>query len=672
MEPARKRRVRQRTQPFVVLALVAGARAQLYNCPAQSATPWTVTDALAYTWPAQQPQGCSCELNSQAGDPCPLFDCGCVCNLSAGKCDYNCCCDPECTAEQTTRFKALGACLPEGPGPSSVVKCYEKGQLVGVHPRAPLTSANTAQTALDNLLCVQYDNSAGKGQFYPDPGVLPAAAISQATVSGFTAYSSYVGGTAAVGDTEGDAHYDKGDRIPAAIDTAGGGGALQAAYGGYMPLPGPDDSGTCSDSQSVQFEQAVLARPCIRTAPVAATDCPVAFSAARLTEALRIGAAANAIPNTTPRVGDWSAITITTITYRDWATGVESDFTAAHNCDAFWFAGPGETPNTGTAACMLGTGVTIGATATTAAAACYNALIEACYTITHDGAGSIVSVTAAIVLSDIPPTVTVSSSDSSSSSSSVSAPQRYTVQFKSTAEWTTTTKEGNTVPRLRSGTPGYITGLPVLAGTKTGTVMSVPQQGLHILGGGLCSTATTTSVDFGYDALGCCSIELTRAQLKAACSSGGTGVFAADDITPIALAALPITDVYIGSYGNADPADISQWFAAEIGAVSGNAGWQESTGTCKSVTSALEWRFLWSDTGSKSNSQSRILSADVRYTTSDWIWRVNGESIASKQSFLVCSSASFVQYHAKSRQYTPPTPPIAFRVPWDVFWPLYF
>jgi Protein of unknown function (DUF1619) len=402
----------------------------------------------------------------------------------------------------------------------------------------------------------------------------------------------------------------------------------------------------------------VLARPCIRTAPVAATDCPVAFSAARLTEALRIGAAANAIPNTTPRVGDWSSVSSTTITCRDWATGVESDFTAAHKCNTFWFAGPGKTPTTGTAGCMLGSGVTIGTTATTAAAACYNALIEACYTITHDGAGSIVSVTAAIVLSNIPATVTISSGDSSSSTSSVTATQRYTVQFKSTAELTTTTKEGNTVPRLRSGSPGYITGLPVVAGTKSSTVMSVPQQGLQILGGGLCSTATKMSVDFGYDALGCCSIELTRAQLKAACTSGGTGVFASDGITPIALAALPVTGVYIGSYGNADPADATQWFAAEIGAVSRNAGWQESTGTCKNVTSALEWRLLWSDTGSKSNPQSRILSADVPYTISDWTWRSSGESAASKQSFLVCSSALFVQYDAKARQYIPPTLPI--------------
>jgi hypothetical protein len=54
--------------------------------------------------------------------------------------------------------------------------------------------------------------------------------------------------------SEGDAHYDKGDRIPAAFVIAGNAGALQAAYGGYMPLPGSDDSGICSDSQSVQFE----------------------------------------------------------------------------------------------------------------------------------------------------------------------------------------------------------------------------------------------------------------------------------------------------------------------------------------------------------------------------------------------------------------------------------
>lgn len=46
------------------------------------------------------PQGCSCVAESSDGSSCRFFECSCNCDLTAGRCDYGCCCDPDCTSGQ--------------------------------------------------------------------------------------------------------------------------------------------------------------------------------------------------------------------------------------------------------------------------------------------------------------------------------------------------------------------------------------------------------------------------------------------------------------------------------------------------------------------------------------------------------------------------------------------
>lgn len=60
--------------------------------------------------------------------PCSKFDCSCVCNRRAQACDVNCCCDPECSAVEVARFRALGTCVAEGPVNRSVVSCVSLDQ----------------------------------------------------------------------------------------------------------------------------------------------------------------------------------------------------------------------------------------------------------------------------------------------------------------------------------------------------------------------------------------------------------------------------------------------------------------------------------------------------------------------------------------------------------------
>ena len=57
---------------------------------------------VAYTWGYSYPQSCQCTETGVALTECTMFKCGCVCDVTAGKCDYNCCCDPDCSSDQVS------------------------------------------------------------------------------------------------------------------------------------------------------------------------------------------------------------------------------------------------------------------------------------------------------------------------------------------------------------------------------------------------------------------------------------------------------------------------------------------------------------------------------------------------------------------------------------------
>ncbi len=63
----------------------------------------------AYQWTNQYPQSCTCIETGVSPSDCKLFQCKCACDVTAGKCDYNCCCDPDCTSDQvnTNIFQIL-------------------------------------------------------------------------------------------------------------------------------------------------------------------------------------------------------------------------------------------------------------------------------------------------------------------------------------------------------------------------------------------------------------------------------------------------------------------------------------------------------------------------------------------------------------------------------------
>ena len=74
------------------------------------------------------PTGCDCKQSGHAAandddQQCNQFDCQCQCDLTAGVCDINCCCDPECSGDVISTFSS---CLDDG-NPTPIVKmCVER------------------------------------------------------------------------------------------------------------------------------------------------------------------------------------------------------------------------------------------------------------------------------------------------------------------------------------------------------------------------------------------------------------------------------------------------------------------------------------------------------------------------------------------------------------------
>ncbi|CAM9514499.1 unnamed protein product [Ectocarpus sp. 13 AM-2016] len=237
---------------------------------------------------------------------------------------------------------------------------------------------------------------------------------------------------------------------------------------------------------------------------------------------------------------------------------------------------------------------------------------------------------------------------------------------------------GNLVERGRSGNPGYLPGLPVLAGRlESEDDDEYIAPGGSNGGGGLelmagegrgCDDVGTTPVEFAYDGVGCCVLSLTREALAEHCTGSGQHVDPETGFTPLAFGNTSSTVEYLGIYGNADPLDVSQWVELPLASSADTASWDDESGVCSSMVSTLEYRVLYTAVGSKANPQSKIVSAAARYGKSDWIWR---EEFADEQNFLVCNTVSFKMYEQETQRYTPPSPPVAFTVPWDVFYPFY-
>ncbi|RYH30911.1 DUF1619 domain-containing protein [archaeon] len=577
---------------------------------------------------------------------------------------------------QISRFESLNSCTFEGYEPDSIQYCYSSSELYGVNPKAPMGGQPSANEGVSRALCVEKKNYAFRDEYYLDADVQSSQVFNQK--QGQKSYSYLMNFQTETSVETVDSNYDQNDTIPAFIllNT----GELVSNGPGYLQIPVGDMSGDCNDKMFAQFERFVPVQPCRRTLSADEQDFIMQcgdWSVSRVATDLFLAKLPNNLAsNAAASTSNTITVSIASMEYEDYytkeRTAISLDDWTGPNCNtgyvfdtSTFVANPCFFAPTASQAALLTNPL------------CNNALKEVEYAVSHGNSppSSLSSVSVRIVLTDLPYTGEGGQVD-----------QYWGVNFLSNSSATTSPQ--TTVPRQRSGNPGYLQGLPVLFGYRDNTIINSLVDGLSISSltppQSTCPTSiadlSSLSILFGYDTITGCTVPLTREDLRSFCCTGAGGSClggGASLITPSPYTSdqgLPVflnfTAGYVGMYGDADPLDVSQWLSLSLSLPPDERRWNEKTSTCSNVYAGLTIQFLVAPSGERLNPQQKIVAAAAQVVTGDWVFSLPPTDQIRRQTFTLQSAVSFVfQEESKLRGYEPPAPPVLFKMPYDVFYP---
>ena len=586
-------------------------------------------------------------------------------------------------------------CLDEGPAPPSLDYCVPSSAMSSVNLESSSTLSvvknnEASMSFLSQQLCIVDSNSAELGKYFTDPGFATtddlATARTREIGKFFTPDPTAVAAAVAVKATAAASSlYRVNDTI-----------AATGAPGNVFTLPGKTFSGVCGYTNVVGFG---LPLPSAIEEDAAECDVPLTnlatactgstLSSENLINNLRVADTKGSSPT-------YIAPTVSSMKYRARVGGNEQTLTAV-------------------------TGVTSpAATYDAATDVCEFAVAEAHFTVTHTGAGSISAVSVDLVYTDAigaegaqwntnAGTGVVPSVDPNS------LRQKFSVTF---------VKSGSAaVPK--SGSPGYVVGAPLLAGTVTvdpaassaKEAVSRLVDGLPVPAAGLdghCGANYKSPVRFGVSQSSSCAVPLTLSGLQAFCegtgSSGSVDAYmnviattsAADGVAPTAGAPLPaqLTDglfysvataslslsaatAVVAGWADASYLNVADWracsatddsdCATEIAALDAPAesmSWDASTNTCSNVVVGINLDVLTAKVGTMDNPQSRVSRVSPEWKYDSWTYADPYASSSTRQDFMLTSTARFVEMEQASAEgVTPATPPIFPSLPADVFYP---
>lgn len=584
---------------------------------------------------------------------CDYFQCVCACDLTAAMCDYNCCCDPDCSSAEISRFEDNNACAFEGYSLATQELCYSSTQLYKVNPASPLSGTPTSKQALGEALCVEKVNAASGGYYYTDTAVQSSTIFTES--AGQKDYD-YIEESTTTSST--DAYYDQGDSI--AAFKYDGSSVYYSTTSGYFSLPAADFSGECNDYNYVTFEDAVAPRECMRkldntnTANFAA-QCTSLFSLNNFADMIYVGATADVLGASNTGTNYASSVVqveVGSVQHELLNASIASNITHAwiiNDCATTSYAS--QTAYLAGGNCRFAKATSVygldfaESEAATDVPICANMVKEVHYTVYHDStaAATINKVVADFVLTDVPYMKTYNAENATYDQT---MQQKYSVKFASSYTGTCSDSEGNCVHRARSGNPGYLMGLPVVYGPVQAADATVGLQTVEMYKEGLKAPSPIIDFDesspsahgsgscpklygnlasqpilFGYDQFTSCTLSLTRAELEGLCCSSSdcstseTTDYANSDGSPFFFT--NVTAGYVGLWGNSDPLDISQWTSFAIRTASTTRAWDSTTGICTGMPTGVNYKFLVVSAAEKSFPQNKIVSAEVEYTTSD-------------------------------------------------------
>jgi len=616
------------------------------------------------------PSGCVCVNELESNMTCTAFRCPETCNLNHGSCDVGCCTDPDCSVDEVKQFTLAGLCTVNAP--YMITRCTDTSSLEKVNEKYGMY---VETDPLSTILCVSVENSPYEGEFYtPHPELINNPDVLSRTIyqpdHSFTVSQYGESPTAQV--------YEKGAAIAAAISSAD-----TLTDIGYLSLPTAGPDGSCQTTNFVQYSNDVQRNRCVQHIFNLSSACQQVYGAITPSSyfgSLRIGSS----PLSTTNAPQGFIQVVPTEMY-----GVDL---STHSRVRIWTseatysptASPTSTPTKSpslvpTAPTFTGapsaavrrqlSGIPIpAATWNAATSTCENAIVGVAYTISVSSTGIITQVDASISVANI------------SSTGSASFSQEFNVYFQNAV-----LNPNVTVPRVVSGNPGYIVGLPVQAGNTvtngTASAVEYSPTGLTMMtaGGprGQCFLGTLpwyeslatqsgskTPVLFGVDTSSSCSVKMTfetfQSELVSWCQ----------DYTRSPI--FQLTESVLGIYGNANPLKEWDWIRVSFlydNVIAPQPSASTTSPICVNMVSSMNIEILWMKSGQVNNPQPMILSARVVYGQSDWKWR---SVQSSEQTFTFTSSVSFIEHgltDSDTNNYKPEVPPLIPGIPSDVFYP---
>ncbi|XP_077978295.1 tectonic-1-like [Glandiceps talaboti] len=593
----------------------------------------------------------------------PATDLGpCICDLTVGACDVNCCCDEDCTDDDRVTFSE---CLETRFMVDEKV-CLQQSQLIVAN--TPYTVSKTE----DGLFCIEYDNYAIRNYYLIPDTVNTVERFDELTDD----YKDFTYEVPSAEDVIYGDFYKSGDPIYT---------IYESLAQGKLGLSSRLSSSLCNDNNPAGYLYDESFQ-CTREITDLETQCETmpALSATIYYEGFKLVSTpyffkeieqGPIIVNLTT-VAPTTMVTVNTTigstdipiidipenetTLYDHPLLLEivvkrpllciGLFGVKRECNFTFYDIPSPSYD--------------GSTNT-----CENAIFEVTYIITTNGTNGIYEAEVELVLGNITDDILPMS-------------QKFSSTFS---------KYDETDTRQKSGNPGYVVGEPLLAGNEETTfddegveryaisIGSDRDNWLTVVApnaNGYCQQdGDRTPVTFGLDIRTGCTIQLYYGNMSDLCEMIQEG------INNTLLGPYPPT--HIGMFGNTDPQTFGDWVPILQSNVQAGTPLVSTTcniqggdvGICRNMVMGVHLEILYANTGSLANPQPKIVGATYRYASPVQLefqcigayCQPGSEDLP--QSFEVVSSVAFIDTSSYPEGVLAAPPKFSAKLPYDFFYP---
>uniref|UniRef100_H3B768 Tectonic family member 1 n=1 Tax=Latimeria chalumnae TaxID=7897 RepID=H3B768_LATCH len=522
----------------------------------------------------------------------------CVCNLLVGQCDANCCCDSDCSAADFSTFSSCSIQTVIGDRQL----CQQQAAVYSINFTAnpPKRVFNLIEEGNPSVFCIEEANHKD-GLFYSAPEV-PTSSNFDSLIKQFSNFIFRTETqTPSSNTTVREILPHRGAQYGDPIETGSGTSKRQ------LIIPASVATSRCSDSNPAAFLVDQDTK-CTRRINIE-EDC-------KTLEALQATTYHNfSIASRTMNSNHNELISVTSITLKS----LDGTLSRQDTNDISLFSPTFKEDDT---------------------AVCINIVLEVSYLITYTEFGEIRSTSVAFVLGAI----------NQSNQSVVTSQQSFQIRFI----------EEDRKPAPLSGNPGYVAGLPLVAGyqtySSTGIIQSSNRYGqltiLKSLSNQDClAVRERTPVLFGYNMVSGCKLSRINADQCPLLSEVILSILKGQNFPE-----------RVAGFANAQTQNLFDW----VQIVQKTSG---KEGNCQ-IPMSLDIEVMWTKYGSLVNAQARIVNVTVNlFGVSLPLNSYKNPASANETTLHISSSVTFVDVSASAQPGYRAQPTIDAKLPFDFFYP---